>query len=407
MTAGRLDGTWLSGLITRRGWGLLGGSVVLAVAGWLLGVVELFVLAAGGAGLVVACAAFVVTRHLDLEATRALRPPHVYAGDSSRVDLVVRNPTRRRSPVVTLKDALAGGPRQASLLLPPLAPGQTEEARYRLPAESRGVFPVGPLRAERTDPFGLARRTTDVAPVADLTVYPRVDAVLALPDSPGSDRHLNAPRAAFGVAGEDFYALRPYEVGDDLRRVHWPSTARRDELMIRQNETPWQGRATVLLDTRARFHTGYSFEAAVSAAASVLTACWQRRSLIRLMTTDGADSGFGTGPGHLELMLSRLAVIDVADDGGLAGLTAGHAGDGAIAAITTAAVPPPEMAALSRLGWKPSLVTLVVFDGPGRHPASTRWPAVGHVVRVPSSQPFAPVWDQAMAVTLHGAGRLS
>ncbi len=117
------------------------------------------------------------------------------------------------------------------------------------------MFPVGPLRAERTDPFGLARRTTDVAPVADLTVYPRVDAVHPLPDSPGSDRHLNAPRAAFGVAGEDFYALRPYEVGDDLRRVHWPSTARRDELMIRQNETPWQGRATVLLDTRARFHT--------------------------------------------------------------------------------------------------------------------------------------------------------
>ena len=141
----------------------------------------------------------------------------------------------------------------------------------------------------------------------------------------------------------------PYEVGDDLRRVHWPSTARRDELMIRQNETPWQGRATVLLDTRARFHTGYSFEAAVSAAASVLTACWQRRSLIRLMTTDGADSGFGTGPGHLELMLSRLAVIDVSDHGGLAGLTAGHAGDGAIAAVTTAAVPPAEMAALA--GW--------------------------------------------------------
>ncbi|MEA2842453.1 MAG: hypothetical protein QOJ69_124, partial [Actinomycetota bacterium] len=183
--------------------------------------------------------------------------------------------------------------------------------------------------------------------------------------------------------------------------------ARRDELMIRQNETPWQGRATVLLDTRARYHTDWSFEAAVSAAASVLTACWQRRSLIRLMTTDGADSGFGTGPGHLELMLGRLALVDVSDDAGLAGLTPGRAGDGAVAAITTAAVPPGEMAALGRLGWKPSLVTLVVFDGPGHHPASTRWPAVGHLVRVGATQPFAPAWDRAMSVTLHGAGRLS
>lgn len=394
-------------LLTRRGWGMLGGAVVLAVSGWLLGVVELYVLGAGLGGLVAACAAFVAGRGLDLEATRNLRPPHTYAGDSSRVDLVVRNPARRRSPVVTLKDAVGGGPRQATLLLPPLEPGQSEEARYRLPAESRGVFPVGPLRAERTDPFGLARRTTEVAPVAELTVYPRVDAVHPLPDSPGSDRHLNAPRAAFGVAGEDFYALRAYEVGDDLRRVHWPSTARRDELMIRQNETPWQGRATVLLDTRARYHTDLSFESAVSAAASILTACWQRRSLIRLMTTDGADTGFGTGPGHLELMLSRLALVDVTAGGGLVGLTRGQAGDGSVAAVTTAAVPPAELAALGRLGWKPSLVTLVVFDGPGRRPESTRWPAVGHVVRVASAQPFAPLWDRAMSVTLNAAGRLS
>ncbi len=56
---------------------------------------------------------------------------------------------------------------------------------------------------------------------------------------------------ALGRGGEDFYALRHYVVGDDLRRVHWPSTARHDELMVRQDELPWQGRATVLVDVRA------------------------------------------------------------------------------------------------------------------------------------------------------------
>ena len=399
-------------LLTRRGWGVLGGSIALGLAGQALGVVELYVLAAGGVGLVMACAGFVLTRGLDVEASRHLRPPHVYAGDSSRVDLSVRNPTRRRTPVVTLTDALAGGPRQATLLLPPLEPGQAEEARYRLPAERRGVFSVGPLVAERTDAFGLARRTTEVAPVADLTVYPRVDAVQPLPDSPGSDRHLNAPRAAFGVAGEDFYALRAYEVGDDLRRVHWPSTARRDELMIRQNEMPWQGRATVVLDTRGRFHTDSSFEAAVSAAASILAACWQRRSMVRLVTTDGFDSGFGTGVAHLEVLLSRLALVEPSGADTLATLGvgqsgAGRSGDGAVAAITTAAVPPADLAVLGRLGWKPSLVTLVVFDGARRHPESNRWPSVGHVVQVGARQAFAPAWDRAMAVALHGAGRPS
>jgi len=48
-----------------------------------------------------------------------------------------------------------------------------------------------------------------------------------------------------GRVGDDFYALRPYVVGDDMRKVHWPSTARRDELMVRQDELPWQGRVTI------------------------------------------------------------------------------------------------------------------------------------------------------------------
>src|SRR5438046_425881 len=80
-----------------------------------------------------------------------------------------------------------------------------------------------------------------------------------LPQTQGPDPLAGAEHPpALGVAGEDFYALRAYEMGDDLRRVHWPSTARVDELMIRQNEMPWQGRATVLLDTRAQAHEGDS-----------------------------------------------------------------------------------------------------------------------------------------------------
>src|SRR5205085_5689741 len=135
--------------------------------------------------------------------------------------------------------------------------------------------------------------------------------------SPGRDRHHTTPRAAaVGLTGEDFYALRAYQQGDDLRRVHWPSTARRDEIMIRQNEVPWQGRATIVLDIRARLHTDGSLEAAVSAAASVITACWQHGSVVRLVTTDGVDSGFGSGTGHLEVILARLAVLGPIGDAG-------------------------------------------------------------------------------------------
>ncbi|MEA2972448.1 MAG: hypothetical protein QOG82_906 [Actinomycetota bacterium] len=389
------------GLLTRRGWGVVIGAAVLVLAGRSLGLVELYVLAAGSLGLVVGGAVYVLTRHPDLEASRQLNPPRVHVGDNSRVELSIRNRSRRRSPVLALRDALAGGPRQARFLLPPLAPGQTDSASYRLPADRRGVFSIGPLEAERSDPFGLARRSSAIAPVAELTVYPRIDKVRPLPDSPGRDRHHTTPRAAaVGLTGEDFYALRAYQQGDDLRRVHWPSTARRDEIMIRQNEVPWQGRATIVLDIRARLHTDASLEAAVSAAASVITACWQHGSVVRLVTTDGVDSGFGSGPGHLEVILARLAVlVPVGDAGpGLDSLGPNRAVDGAVAVVTTSAADPPDLDRLARLGRSPSAVTLVAFAGRRARPEGAPWPGVGHVVAVAANQAFASVWDATLSV---------
>jgi len=386
-------------LLTRRGWGVVIGAFVLALAGRALGLVELFVLAAGSIGLLIGGVVFVVTRQLDLEASRQLNPPRVHVGDNSRVELSIRNRSRRRSPVLALRDALAGGPRQARFLLPPLAPGQSDQASYRLPADRRGVFAIGPLEAERSDPFGLARRSSAIAPVTELTVYPRIDRVRALPDSPGRDRHHTTPRAAaVGLTGEDFYALRAYQQGDDLRRVHWPSTARRDEIMIRQNEVPWQGRATIVLDIRGRVHTDASLEAAVSAAASVITACWQHGSVVRLVTTDGVDSGFGSGAAHLELVLARLAVLEPAGDTGLDSLGPHRAVDGAVAVITTTSVDAAELERLTRLGRMASAITLVAFEGRRGSKDAARWPAVGHVVTVGSDLAFAAAWDATLSL---------
>src|SRR5207245_397722 len=98
----------------------------------------------------------------------------------------------------------------------------------------------------------LATTVARIAPATQLTVYPRVDPILPLPQTRGHDPHAGADHPTALGSGEDFYALRAYQVGDDLRRVHWPSTARLDELMIRQQEMPWQGRATVVLDVRRR-----------------------------------------------------------------------------------------------------------------------------------------------------------
>ena len=404
-------------MITRRGWLLLAGAVGLVVAGRLFGIAELYVLATAAVVLTVAAIVSVRTAPLALHATRTLHPAKVHAGTDSRVDLTVRNRSARTLPVVAVRDPFDEGRRQARFLLAPLAPGETARAAYRLPTERRGIYRLGPLELSTGDPFGLARRAAVAAAATQLTVLPRLDLVAPLPHTLGHDPYARADHPnVLGQLGEDFYALRPYQVGDDLRRVHWPSTARLDELMIRQDELPWQGRATVLLDVRRRAHTAESLELAVSAAASILTACVRYRALVRLVTTDGLDSGFGNGTAHVDALMEHLATVK-ADRRDLLPAVLGslrRSGNGGALAAVTAAAPDDDLEGIARLQARFGEVTLVVFEPSSYRPGppatgDEATPAPGtNVVRVTGARPFAVAWNEAMAARSGrrtGAGR--
>jgi uncharacterized protein (DUF58 family) len=389
-------------MLTRTGWLAAGGALVALVVGRLFGVQELFVIGTGGAGLVVLAALRVGLARLRLEVARELHPPRVHAGTPSRVELQVRNVGTRRTPVLHLQDPVTGTA-GADLLLAPLRPGESARAAYRLPTERRGVLTVGPLDVVVTDPFGLAALATAAATATELTVYPKVDDIVAIPFTSGHDPHAGAEHPnALGRTGEDFYALRPYVVGDDLRRVHWPSTARRDELLVRQDELPWQGRVTVLLDVRRTTHTADSLELAVSAAASVVTASWNRRDLVRLVTTDGSDSGFGAGSAHVEAIMEHLATVPPTPAGTLRGVLdalSRSEGGGALVLIVAGA-PAAEVPAVARLRRRFGSLTTVMFEPSswgGRssgHPLPA--PATGNVVRVTGDRPFADTWNTVM-----------
>ena len=98
----------------------------------------------------------------------------------------------------------------------------------------------------------------------------------------GGGRHEPLPGMSHRVVAtsgvEDLVTLRPYVVGDDLRRVHWPSTAHADELQVRRDEERWQGHLTVLLDAQRRCaRAPRRFERAVSAAAGIIHAVAESR----------------------------------------------------------------------------------------------------------------------------------
>ena len=145
------------------------------------------------------------------------------------------------------------------------SPGQRLVARYEVYCRARGIYPVGPAEVAVADPFGLTERRAALGSVDRLTVYPAVEPLTGFPAVRGLDPAVQSTHPTFAPqGGEDFFTLREYQIGDDLRKVHWPSSAKRDELMIKQLEVPWQARALVLLDQRAeRYPSAEAFEHAV------------------------------------------------------------------------------------------------------------------------------------------------
>lgn len=385
--------------LTTRGWAVVIGTLGLYGAGRALGTVELSMLAAAGLVALVVGAVTVFVGRPEVSAGRTLRPRRLYAGAGALAEIELENRGRRRTTVLAVIDGFSGR-REARFAVPPLLPGETGRGAYRVPTARRGIFEIGPLRVAVTDALGLIRRTVQSDPQERVTVYPRVESVSSLPMTVGRDLVGGAVNDfSRARSGMEFHSLREYAVGDDLRHVHWRSTARTGELMIREHDVPWQTRATLLLDTRSERYTPAAFERAVEAAASVATALHQRRSILRLVTTGGVDTGFGSGHEHYEAIMERLAVADTeAGEGGNLDLVAARlhrqAATGALIAFVGDS-DTEDLTKLGALGRRFGFVAAVRLGGDGER--GGRLPGLT-VIDVPRRKPFADAWNEAMVV---------
>jgi uncharacterized protein (DUF58 family) len=229
-----------------------------------------------------------------LTCSRRLDPVRVGAGASARVLLRLQNVSRLPTGVMLAEDTvpymLGGRPR---FVLDRVLPQRTLEVDYSVRSQVRGRFRIGPLAVRLTDPFGLVELTRAFTASEPLVVTPQV---VPLPEVRLGGEWSGAGQStsrSVATAGEDDAATRDYRLGDDLRRIHWRSTARRGELMVRREEQPWQSRAVVLLDTRIDAHHGdgplSSLEWAVSAAASVSLHLSHTGFMLRLVTDSGQE----------------------------------------------------------------------------------------------------------------------
>jgi hypothetical protein len=327
----------LAGL-TVRGRGFLAAGVTALVCAILLGQDSLTRVGVLVLALPLLTAALVGRNRYRLALVRTVAPQLVAAGQPARVTLALTNEGRTPSGVLLLEEqvpyVLGTRPRFA---LEGIAYGWRREVSYSVRSDVRGRFEIGPMTVRVTDPFGLIELGRTFRTTVPLTVTPRTVPLppIALGGAwTGSGD--NRPRS-FATGSAEDVTVREYRRGDDLRRVHWRSSARVGELMVRREEQPWQSRATLFLDNRLRAHRGQgiasSLEAAVSAAASIAIHLSHRGYTVRLVTATGEDPAsswhFRDNDLNTEPLLEALAVVEAVhqprlDAGWLTG--GGHGG---------------------------------------------------------------------------------
>ena len=147
------------------------------------------------------------------------------------------------------------------------------EVEYPLLGRVRGRFSTGPLTVRTTDPFGLVQLDRQFVATTEVMVTPRVVPLPTIRTIGGGGSTGEARPHRIGVVGQDDALVREYRQGDDVRRIHWRSTARWGDLMVRREEQAWDPSASIVLDSRASAHAGRgmhnSLEWAISAAASI------------------------------------------------------------------------------------------------------------------------------------------
>jgi uncharacterized protein (DUF58 family) len=374
---------------TRRGWTLAGASAGIFVGSRILGAGALAGLGIAGALVLLFALVVVLRGRPSLAINRTAHPARVHVGGVGRV--VLDGHTTARTPLLTLTDLVDGGRRSARFVLPPSPRDTPVRATYRVPTTRRGLHELGPLVAVVGDPFGMARRAWEVTPSTDLVVRPRVHDVLPPRRRAGGDPdpHAEGPRVPTHETAGEFLALRGYEAGDDPRRVHWRTTARTGELVVRLDEAAAPGRVALVLDTRPAVHDIDSFEVAVEAVASIAVRCGHDQTPFEVVTTAGEVLA-RPGPGTIELLLDRLAVVDVGGPDHLTALgaqLAARLGIGAVVVATGAA----DRALVDAVAPLRRRALAVIATRPAR----TATPVPGLVDC--ASTPFPAAWNRAAA----------
>ncbi len=250
--------------------------VVLTVAAWVLGRIvggrPLYVIAY--ALLLVLVVSYLIGRRpLALEGARSDARPRLAAGETVPMEVHLTAGRRLSTFIVEEQVPPALGD-SAKVAVALLEAGEPLEHRYQLTSRRRGLYQLGPLVATWGDPFGLTRRHVVLAEPVEVLVHPAVELVEDRPLTRlFEDPPIRPPVSKPWPTGMEFYGMREYSPGDDVRRIVWRAYARTGQLLVREAEQGITDKVTIVLDQDSDHHApgevSGSFETAVKAAASL------------------------------------------------------------------------------------------------------------------------------------------
>lgn len=314
-------------MLTSRGRVFLVLGLVTGAAGVLLGYEDVTRIGVLLAALPVLALLLMPRRTPRIQVRREVDPMRLVPDERGAVETRFVNVGRRPTPIYLgeehLDYQLGDRPR---FVMPRMQPGEERRLRYAVRSRHRGAYPLGPVVLRQRDPFGLTFLTLQLSSRSEVLVLPRTHHL-------GEGRVRGTSRGSEGempqmvaLHGEDDVSIRTYRDGDELRRVHWPATAHRGELMVRQEDRPARRRALLLLDSRTHAHPGTgvraSYEWGVSAIASVARHLAAQGFVIHLLTDSTVREGTAEHPVELDSALTILARATPVSDSRLERLAA-------------------------------------------------------------------------------------
>ena len=301
--------------LTARGWTVLGGGIAWCAVALVIGQRDLW-----WPGLFLVLLPLVSRLLLApgsgrLSVTRQVDPARVSVGETVRVQLELDPGGISLGGVARVRDRLPSGLGEARWFGFAAGPGLWSQAiGYELRPAWRGRHRIGPLDRSVADGLGLARATSTVPGQSELLVTPVVEPLANLRDASGVGLATDTTLLRTGLGSTDDVLIREYHQGDDVRRIHWRSTAHAGQLMVRREERAWDPSATIVIDNRAR---GYStrvhddrLEWAVSAAASIALHLLGDGFDLSIVTADARVlSPHRIGTGREAMVLDHLAEL--------------------------------------------------------------------------------------------------